>query len=160
MMHKLVREVAKKHGLTYAKTFDMLVDFFDSLLEEGKIVTQDLVDYFEAEVVEAAGAGEFVALKSEFLVQPCIDFPLPLPSPSPIVIDRLDADIKEIVKFLLDNHVRVNTPVQCKFIGDKKAVVELMNSNYFKSQVAVVRRCNGMLLYTTVNFDSPLVTVE
>lgn len=159
-MHKLVREVAKKHGLTHAKTLDMLVDFFESLLEEGKIVTQDLVDYFEAEMVEAAKAGEFDAPKSEFLVQPCLDFPPPLPSPSPVVTERLDADTREIVKFLLDNNVRVNTPVQCKFIGDKKAVVELVNGNYFRSQVAVVRRYNGRLLYTTVNFDSPLATIE
>ena len=164
MMRKLVREVAKKHGLTHSQTFDMLVDFLESLIETDKIATQDLIDYFEEEIVEAAKAGEWDEPKVKFLVQPCLDFGSTVavapPAPLKVETERLDADTKEVVKFLLGKQVRVDTPVDVKFIGDKKAVVALMSVGYFKRQVAVVTRVGGKLVATLVNFDNPVATVE
>ena len=164
MMRKLVREIAKKHGLTHSQTFDVLVDFLESLIETDKIATQDLIDYFEEEVVEAAKAGEFPN-EPKFLVQPCLDFgstaTVAPPPPKPkITYDRLDADTKEVIRYLLSECVRVETPVKIKFLGSTKAVVALMSGNYGKPQVAVVYRNGGMLLYNTVNFDNPFATVE
>lgn len=158
MMHKLVREVARKHGLTHSRTFDMLVDFLESLIETEKIVMQDLIDYFEEEVVELAKNGEF-----EKPVQQSFGFTsgnhTAIVSKPKIGYDPLDADTKEIVKYLLSERVRVETPVNIKFIG-KKAIVSLMSGNYVKPQVAVVYRNGGMLLYNTVNFDNSFATTE
>ena len=159
MMHKLVREVARRHGLTHAKTFDMLVDFLESLIETDKIVTQDLIDYFELEIVEAAKSGEWDAPPTsqkvfEFTASPAVALKKPK-----VEYDPLDADTKAIVKYLLEERVRVDAPVNIKFVG-RKAVVSLVSSNYGKPQVAVVYRNGGMLLYNTVNFDNPFATTE
>jgi len=159
MMRKLVREVARKHGLTHAKTFDMLVDFLESLIETDKIVTQDLIDYFEEEIVEAAKSGEFDIPISQGVLPP-VRLPVLPPVLPPAQYDVLSADTKEIIKFLLENQIRVDSPVDIKFIGDKKAVIALVSSGYWKAQVALVRRLHGKLVYITVNRDSPLATVE
>ncbi len=148
MMHKLVREIAKKHNLTHGRTLEMLVDFFETLVEQDKIVTQDLVDYFESEVLEAVKAGEFVTPVTPKSIKEVIEESL----------ERLDADTKEIVKFLLESYVRVKTPVDIKFIGDKKAVVGVYTNGYRGPQVAVVTKVNGMLLHAVVNASDPFAT--
>lgn len=152
MLHKLVREIARKHNLTHGKTMEMLIDFFQTLVEDERLITQELVDYFESEIVAAKEAGEFnqTEVNQIFGSKPI----------ESIETDRLDADTKEIVKFLLEKGVRVNTPVDIKFIGDKKAVVKLMCPGAFKRQVAVVTRIHDMLIYNTVNFDNTFATVE
>lgn len=155
MMHKLVREVARKHGLTHSRTFDMLVDFLESLIEQEKIVTQDLIDYFEEEVVELAKSGEEVQQSFSFTSAPNHTAIMA----KPVVSEPLDADTKVVVKFLLEAGIRVDAPVKIKFVGNK-AVVSLVSNNYGKQQVAVVKRVNGKLSYSTVNFDHPHATME
>lgn len=154
MMHKLVREVARKHGLTHARTFDMLVDFLESLIEQDKIVTQDLIDYFEEEVVELAKSGEEVQQSFGFTSGNHTAV-----MAKPVVSEPLDADTKVVVKLLLEAGIRVDAPVKIKFVGNK-AVVSLVSNNYGKPQVAVVKRVNGKLSYNTVNFDHPHATME
>jgi hypothetical protein len=136
----------------------MLVDFLESLIETDKIVTQDLIDYFEEEIVEAAKSGEWDAPKTQQSFDFAASSAVALKKPK-FEYDPLDADTKAIVKYLLEERVRVDTPVDCKFIG-RKAVVAIMQPGAFKRQVAVVYRNGGMLLYNTVNFDNPFATTE
>jgi (2Fe-2S) ferredoxin len=139
----------------------VLVDFLESLIETGKIVTQDLIDYFEEEMVEAAKAGEsqnetkFSAQRSlGSVTQPTVSLSTPK-----IVYDPLDAaDTRSIVKFLLESGVRVDSPVNIKFVGNK-AIVSIVSLMY-TSQVAVVTRTGDRLDYKTVNCNSPFATVE
>lgn len=86
MIKKYVEEALKKHGLSQEKLTSIMVDFIEELLDDGLLVDNDVMVFFEEALAEEAKK-----------------------------VQRLDADTKEVVKFLFDKGIFVKRPVNPQF---------------------------------------------
>ncbi len=130
MIRKLLNEYAKLHSLPTNAVNDIMVDFLEMLLKEEKILMVDLEDYL---------ANVF---KDEKPVEK------PVEKLADVTV-RLDADTKEIVRFLFDNNVVPARPISITFdvrAGIEHATVDLDEGRAIP-RVAVVRRTNGKLIF-------------
>jgi len=113
MIRKYVEEAIKQRGLTSKNIINMLIDYVETLIADGRLIDKDVEAYFNEALDEEDKN-----------------------------VRRLDADTKELVKFLFDKGIFVKRPVQPVFKvedGIECAIFDLEESRVIPRVVKVRR---------------------
>lgn len=126
MIRKYVEEAIKQRGLTSKDIINMLIGYVETLIADGRLIDKDVEAYF-----------------NEALDEECKN------------VRRLDADTKELVKFLFDKGIFVKRPVQSVFKvedGIEHAFFDLEESRTIPRVVKVWRSTfNNQLVFGLEN---------